>query len=184
MSMFPICLIIDPQHITSISGAYPFDSGAFKAGFFSRYIHPKADVSDYELISELGFIQKFVGYFYGSNGSYYDGVSTVSNGSLPAMAFELQSVYQMICSQTIEDFDDRCHTIEIQSDQAIDLASGGIKAMVLPSSIVSDPDISMFLLDNGVEPIPYQTARCSPSSVTSTIITEVRKYYQNEGVIQ
>lgn len=184
MSMFPICFILEPNQITSISDAYPFDTGAFRAGIFSRYVHPKADVSDYKLVGELEFLQKFVGYFYSSNSSYYDGVSTISNGNLPAMAFELQSLHQMITSQTTEEFDDRCHTIEIQTDQAIDLTSGGIKAMVLPSSIASDPEISSFLLDNDVEPIIYHTTRCSPSSVTSTIITEVRKYYEDEGVFQ
>lgn len=183
-SMFPICFIIEPGQINSISGAYPFDTGAFQQGFFSRYVHPKASVSDYELVGELEFIQKFVGYFYETNSCYYDGVSTVSNNSLPAMAYELQSVYQMITSQATEEFDDRCHTIEIQSSQAINLSSGGIKAMVLPSSIAQDPEISAFLLDNDVEPIIYQTTRCSPSSVTSTIITEVRKYYEDEGVFQ
>ena len=183
MSMFPICFIIDSEQVAAINNAYPFDTGAFKAGIFSRYVHPKADVTDYKLVNSFEFLKKFVGYFYGNNRNYYDGEISISKSNIPAMAFELHSLHQMITSETNEDFDDRCHTVEIQTDQVVDIQSGGVRAMVLPSSIASDPEVSSFLFDNDVQPIVYQTTRCSPSSLTSTIITEVRKFYEQEGVI-
>ena len=183
MSMFPICFIIDSGQVAAISNAYPFDTGAFKAGIFSKYVHPNADIADYKLVNNFEFLNKFVSYFYENNQNYYDGVVSINKSNIPAMAFELHSIQQLITSEATENFDDRCHTIEIQTDQEVDIRSGGVRAMVLPSAIASDPEVSAFLFDNDVQPIIYQTTRCSPSALTSTIITEVRKFYADEGVI-
>lgn len=183
MSMFPTCFIIDSNFVPSISNAYPFDTGAFEAGIFSRYVHPKANVADYKLLNDFEFLNKFVGYFYENNSEYYDGNVNINKSKIPTMAFELHTLLQMITSESSEKFDDRCHTIEIQTDQSVDIRGGGVKAMVLPSAMANDPDISAFLFDNDVHPIIYQTTRCAPSSLTSTIISEVRKYYSEEGVI-
>ena len=183
-SMFPICFILDPSCVSVISDAYPFDTGAFCAGIFSDYVHPKSDISDYRFVNQMEFIQKFVGYFYSNNTSYYDGVPSITQQSLPAMAFELHSLHQLITSESAEKFDDRCHTIEILTEQKVDINSGVIKAMVLPSSIASDPEVSSFMYDKNIEPIAYHTTRCAPSDLSTTIINEVRKYYEAEGVVE
>ena len=183
MSMFPICFIIDSKQLNTIDNAYPFDTGAFEAGLFSSYCHSKSLVSDFKFLQEYDFINKFVGYFYGSNKNYYDGVTTINKSSIPTMAFELQYLHQLINSANLEDFDDRCQTLEIQTTKEVDITAGGVRAMVLPATLVSDPAISSFLMDNDIHPITYSSTRCTPSSLTSIIITEVRKYYENEKVI-
>ncbi|HAS3594620.1 hypothetical protein [Vibrio vulnificus] len=182
-SMFPICFILEPSSVSTISDAYPFDTGAFCAGIFSGYVHPKSEVSDYKFINQMDFIQRFVGYFYSNNTSYYDGLPSIAQQNLPAMAFELHSLYQLITTESNEKFDDRCHTIEIQTEEDVDINSGAIKAMVLPASIASDPEVASFMFDKNIEPIIYHTTRCAPSDLSTTIIDHVRNFYKTEGVV-
>lgn len=182
-SMFPICFVVDASQLGSITSAYPFDTGAFEAGVFSDYTHAKSQVNDFKLKNDFEFIRKFVGYFYVNNQNYYDGSAALAKQELPPMAFELHSVLQMISSEAKEPFDDRCHTIEIQTNQNVDIRSGMIMALVVPSAIANDTDLASFLFDYNIKLITYHTSRCTPSSLTSTMIDKVREFYSDEGVI-
>lgn len=183
ISMFPVCFIIDPQQLDKIENAYPFDTGAFQAGLFESYFHKESSVFDFEFVQEYDFINKFVGYFYGSNKNYYDGVTAIDKGSIPTFAFELQYLHQIINADNFEKFDDRCQTLEIQTADEVNITAGGVMAMVLPAALMNEPAISSFLMDYDIHPITYTSTRCSPSALTSVIIAEVRKFYEEGKVI-
>ncbi|EHA1080854.1 hypothetical protein I8Y06_001676 [Photobacterium damselae] len=182
-SLFPVCFILDSAYITDIKRVFPFDTGAFAAGLYKKYIHSKATFSDYIFEPTYDFIRRYVDMFYSSNENYFNGEATIVKGLIPTMAFELQSLHQMITSTSTEEVDDRCYTVEIQSFSGVDISGGAVMAMVLPVTIMDDPIVSSYLFDNNIEPITYETSRCAPSSLTPLIIDKVRSYYLNEGVI-
>lgn len=183
MSMFPICFIIDSDQLSTIDNAYPFDTGAFETGLFANYFHEDCLVSDFKFMKNYDFINQFVGYFYGNNKNYYDGITTIDKNSIPMMAYELHYLHQLINTEVVENFDDRCHTLEIQTTQELNITAGGVKAMVLPAGLINDPAISAFLMDYDIHAITYSTSRSTPSALTSVIIAEVRKFYEEEKVI-
>ncbi len=182
-SLYPVCFILNSDYIKDIGRVFPFDTGAFAAGLYEKYVHSKATLDDYLFEPTYDFIRCYVEMFYSSNKNYFNGDSTIERKNIPTMAYELDSLHQMMVSTGKEVFDDRCYTVEIQTFCDVNISAGAVMAMVLPVAIMNDPFVSSYLFDNHIEPIPYETSRCAPSSLTPLIIDKVRSYYQAGGVI-
>ncbi|MFM5570895.1 hypothetical protein ACET8Q_09720 [Aeromonas veronii] len=182
-SLFPVCFILNSAYINDIKRIFPFDTGAFAAGLYTKFVHSTATLNDYIFEPTYDFIRRYVEMFYSSNRNYFNGQATIEKKHIPAMAFELHSLHQMITSTSQEEVDDRCYTVEIQTFHNVDISTGAVMAMVLPVTIMDDPIVSSYLYENDIEPITYETSRCAPSDLTPLIIDKVRSYYQNEGVI-
>lgn len=180
---FPVCFVISPECIGKIKYMYPFDTGAYKKGFYSNYISNRSVVTDYKLNNSLDFLRKFINFFYNNNKNYYDGKANVEIDKVDAMAYEIQSIYALINSKEQSQTDNRCQTIEIQMEDKLSIKMGGIKAIVLPGAIVSSAGVSEYIYDNDIELITYSLNRSSPCEITPLIIEKVRDFYQKKGVI-
>lgn len=182
-ALFPSCLILDSQLISDIKRIYPFDTGAFNAGLYSDLVHKNSNRDDYIFDNNYLFVQKYIGLFYSGNKNYYDGSPVITSTSLPPMGFELQALLDLINRKGASKVDDRSYTIEIQSSSETDISNGSIKAIVAPESMFEDQYFSSYIYDNDIEPISYGGYRADPSHLTTVIISKVRDYYLEEGLI-
>lgn len=182
-SVYPACLIIQPDEVKNITRVFPFDSGAYAAGLYSNYLHKSSKQEDYLLDSNYSFVQKFVKYFYDTNQNYYDGKSTLQKSSIQPCAYELETIYSLINVTHGEIFDDRCYTIEVQSSVSVEINKSALKAIVIPDTIAGDSTLVTFLYDNDIEAITYSTSRAAPSHLTPLVIAKVREFYVNQGLI-
>lgn len=183
-SVYPACLIIQPEKVKSITRIFPFDSGAYAAGLYSNYLHKNSKHDDYLLDSNYPFVQKFVKYFYDTNQNYFDGKSTIQKSTIQPCAYELETIYSLINVTQGETFDDRCYTIEVQSSTSIEISDSALKAIVIPDAIAGDSELAAYLYENEIEPITYSTCRVAPSHLTPLVIAKVREFYIDQGVIQ
>ncbi|WP_124430046.1 hypothetical protein [Pseudomonas sp. R2-37-08W] len=183
-SVYPACLIIQPEEVKSITRIFPFDSGAYAAGLYSNHLHKNSKQEDYLLGSNYPFVQKFVKFFYDNNQNYFDGKSTLEKSTLQPCAYELESIYSLINVTHGELFDSRCYTIELQSSVSIEINSTALKAIVIPDSIANDTALAAYLYENEIEAITYSTSRVAPSHLTPLVISKVREFYIDRGVIQ
>jgi hypothetical protein len=183
-SVYPACLIIQPEEVKSITRIFPFDSGAYAAGLYSNYLHKNSKQEDYLLDSNYPFVQKFVKFFYDNNQNYFDGKSTLQKSTIQPCAYELESIYSLINVTHGEIFDNRCYTIELQSSVSIEINNSALKAIVIPDSIAGDSELAAYLYENEIEAITYSTCRVAPSHLTPLVIAKVREFYIDQGVIQ
>jgi len=183
-SVYPACLIIQPDEVKSITRIFPFDSGAYAAGLYSNHLHKNSKQEDYLFDSNYVFVQKFVKFFYDTNQNYFDGKTTLQKSTIQPCAYELETIYSLINVSHGEHFDDRCYTIEVQSSASIELNNSALKAIVIPDTVAGDSELAAYLYDNEIEPITYTTCRVAPSHLTPLVIAKVREFYINQGVIQ
>jgi len=183
-SVYPVCLIIHPEEVKGIARIFPFDSGAYAAGLYSKYLHKNSKHDDYLFDLNYPFVQKFVKYFYDTNQNYFDGKSTIQRSTIQPCAYELETIYSLINVAHGEGFDDRCYTIEVQSSSPAEINNSALKAIVIPDAIAGDSEVATYLYDNEIEPIIYTTCRVAPSHLTPLVIAKVREFYISQGVIQ
>lgn len=183
-SVYPACLIIQPEEVKSITRIFPFDSGAYAAGLYSNHLHKNSKQEDYLLDSNYPFVQKFVKFFYDNNENYFNGKSTLQKDMIQPCAYELESIYSLINVTHGEIFDNRCYTIELQSTVSVEINNNALKAIVIPDSIACDSELAAYLYENEIEAITYSTCRVAPSHLTPLVIEKVKEYYIDQGVIQ
>ncbi|CAK2016148.1 conserved hypothetical protein [Vibrio crassostreae] len=183
IQLFPVCFIIEPAGISSFKRAYPFDTGAFDAALYQQHVVSKLEMSQFEFKPNFDFIKKFVEYIYTTNGNYYKGKATLISDDLPPLAAELQSIVHIINNKGLTQVDDRCTTIEVQSDNPLDITNGSVKAIIMPSEMLGDESVTQLLIDYNIDPITYEVYRSSPSSTTSVILNKASEYLSDTGVI-
>ncbi|WP_372872769.1 hypothetical protein [Shewanella sp.] len=183
IELFPVCFIIKPESLDALKRVYPFDTGAFEADLYQQHMSSKMPMQRFELKPSYDFIKKFVEYIYGSNSNYYKGRSILDASSLSPLYTEIQSLLRLVNYTGAERIDDRCSTIEVQTEKALDITSGAIQAIIMPSEMLADESVSDLLMDHDIEPITYEVYRSSPSAMTNVILNKTSEYLSLGGAI-
>jgi hypothetical protein len=141
---WPIIFLLDPEKISPIKRVFPFDSGAFKLGYYRDFFHVQSKISDFVLEPTIDSVRKIVGAFYVSHAEYYSG-STRKNVELPLRQFEMQGVYELSRIPGVQGGhpgkptrDERSSAIEVQVADPINLKEALI-AIILPEPYIGDP---------------------------------------------
>lgn len=183
MALNPVCFVIDAEKVTGICAIYPFDSGAFKNGLFTNYVHKKSKIDDFAIKPNLDSLKKFIGYFYHSNTSYYDGVVKLTNSEVPSMSYEIEFIHSIFSAQRPEKFDERCQVVEVQSSNEIRLENQYVKAIVVPGTLMDNPRLASFILSNDIDYITYDVGRATPQQLSGVISEKVKTFYETKGFI-
>jgi hypothetical protein len=113
---FPVCLLFDPNQVTSLKRVFPFDSGAFHHGFYGAYLHKKMKLGDFGLEPDLATPGKLISLFFGSVPSYLTGRS-VSGLKFDPSEFEAASYAALVGSRESNAIDNRicdsCGLLEV-----------------------------------------------------------------------
>lgn len=178
-SFNPVCFIVDTHKITP-KQIYPFDSGAFENKRYIRYIHPKTGIDNY-LINNKSGILKYISVIYGSNEKYIYGevFSNLPDYNKP----ELESLFNLLKSDHVEEYDERANTIEVISDESYVL-SEIVKFVILPDCLLKDDTIKAWLDTNNIEYDIYRTRKlCAPNRYNEVIFQKVLDYFEKEGYL-
>jgi hypothetical protein len=179
-SYAPVCFILKPEIATAPKRVHPFDTGAFADGKFDATMHRKMRKERFELTSQLDSARKLVTAFFGTNAQYFDGVPR-KDVTVPTLAYEAESYLALVSNRQTEEFDDRSSAVEVQLDRDVALI-GAVEAVVLPASLVDDPEVAAKLMTWRADPIPYHTiARMKPSEYTGAVVGAVREFLKRSG---
>jgi len=183
----PCCLVLESSSISTVKRIVPFDSGAFASRRYPSYIN---DMPLTEFISdELGDHRKIIGAFFENTEKYFslnpksrDQFS--SEFSLTALDAELLAANRLASEATPISFDDRRFTIEIQTEESVNLVDSNIMAVILPECYLSIDSVRNKIQDEwGAEPIGYPVFPLSVSMYYALIYKEIKDLYIRRGLI-
>lgn len=180
----PVCLLVRPATIGDISAIYPFDSGAFNDGIFSKFFHKDMKIRDFFLGNTVDIPPRVVSLFFGGNRQYMFGQCMTS----PRFDFadmEAKAYHNLINARGDEDFDDRRYTIEIQKSGSISILNLDIVAVVVPSESLEDNAIYNTIVNIwDAVPIDYEfVPGMKPSEYQFHLLQSVASFYKQRGLL-
>lgn len=191
LGRFPVCFIINASAATSIKRVFPFDTGAFLRSILKEYCGCFANKNEamsallgYQLGSDLDILAKFIRTVYGDDNQYLQVAPVLRSEDLMGMCFELKRMLDMANAQSSKDWDNRAVTSEIQIQASVDIGSGSVDAVILPTQFISgDEPLQQFFYENDIQVLSYDVARMKPENATELVDREARAYYAQNGII-
>jgi hypothetical protein len=187
-----VFFVLRPSVITSARRVFPFDSGAFEAGLYARFMNVRMNLLDFQIELDAAHsggtpfpasAQKIVASIYGSNENYFR--SRHREDLSPSMMdFELNAFMELLRSKAGEDFDDRRSVIEIQSTRPINLSRDTLEGIILPNELLSDGRVVAFLDRCGVNDesvLTYNAMRSRPEYYAALATERVGTLLEEKG---
>lgn len=185
LGRFPVCFILSRAVALSVKRIFPFDSGAFLANFLNEYMgdmssHEKAmcALADYNLGSNLDDLAKFIGFMYGDDDHYINTNPCIKQDELQGFCFELSRILDLAQTRSSKDWDIRALTSEVQLSNSIDIDGIYVKAIIMPTQIISgDSNLQRYLYENNIDVLDYNVIRMKVENA-STIIDMMANDYR------
>lgn len=98
------------------------------------------------------------------------------------MEFEAECYHSMILDKGISKADDRKETIELQSDKSLNLDTSILKAIVIPSSFISNEYLQSLKSKIGFEVLHYQDFGQQSNYFYSEVLRITREYMKSLNV--
>lgn len=177
----PVCLVLMPDSLKKFHRVFPFDTGAFKKGYFKAFFGHEMSILKFLLKSTTDCPGKLVGGFYNSNFKYFIEEPN-SNKPGKIVDFEIRAYHDLITSRASSKYDDRRSAAEIQSDAVITLTEENVIAVVLPYLLMDVPKIrSRVITDWKAEIIPYQSYNVPIIGYTASIRDKVKDFLEKNN---
>lgn len=175
----PCCFIVDTAQITA-KYIFPFDSGAYKAGMYSKIIPDRISIHAFELDQDISLLPNFIRLFFGDNNNYLDGKCTVQDRFLSNSV--TVSLGELLKSTGTFPFDDRAKTVEIISDCSIKI-SDAVMAMIIPLPFLRNEYLDSFIRQNPTIDIItyYPHYPIDPSCQNEAVYQKAREYLSQKG---
>lgn len=138
-------------------------------------------LNSFEMANNFSGIDGLIEFFYGDALSYFEGYPD-QNLYLPPLSFEAQSYFQLSSSEAKSSFDDRCSTIEMQTNSSIDFDLHPPVAVIMPSTFLNEKQVQDLFLQLKVVPLTYEVYRMRPLEFTSQIYDIARRFLMVRGV--
>lgn len=168
----PVCFIVNPQKV-KIYRVFPFDTGAFSAGKYAKFLHRRMQIDDFEINGSVDSILKYISTFFGSNDNYIRGRAIINEKAFDPYIDGLTSILN---ARGEEEIDDRAHTIEITSQNSI-LLSEAIECVVMPEDLLREDSIKAFLDCNNIFHLEYTVRTLTaPSKYNEVVFERVMDY--------
>lgn len=144
----PVVIIASSKILSSRRRMFPFDSGAFMEGRYSDWMHQSMQLHDFELTHLDDAPRRYVPSFYGTNRDYLRLKPRVPPLSYSG-AFEVEAMVSLLSDTNAVFSDDRKLAFELQIEAPIPLRRPWVRALILPESQRSVPEIAAFLKGPG-----------------------------------
>lgn len=177
----PICLVLDPAVLGTVTRTVPFDSGGFDR--YQALVGHGLARTDFELGGGPDAALRLVSAFYSTNRNYYDQVPDRREADIAVSRRSARALARLIADPAIRNVDDRCGTIELQFTAAVPLASA-LQAIIAPAAMLDDPDVQTALaLCPDAVPVPYKMyGRFEPANFAGVIYERVETFLEAQGV--
>lgn len=146
----PVCFIIDIDRI-DIYRVFPFDSGAFKHGMYSQFIHKHMKIDKFEIDNKINSIRAYVSVVFSNNWNYINGITVEKQ----AENTYTNALLRMLSANGGFNIDERANTIEVICRNPVDI-SKDVRGIVLPEGLLRKKGISNFILNNKIEYKTYE----------------------------
>lgn len=143
LNFFPFAIALSPAALPPPYHVYPFDTGAYMAGFYDEVIDPSIYIDDYELEPELASALRHVEWAFAGPEEYLDAkIRTGLAAGLPQWRSVAQSWIRIASLASVgrEKPDHRASAIELAYAQSIDLRQGHGRLLVFPEQLLEDPN--------------------------------------------
>ncbi|MFL9503904.1 hypothetical protein ACJMQP_27975 [Rhodopseudomonas palustris] len=179
----PAALVLKASAISRVKRIYPFDSGAFAGEYYRGAHHADAKLEDYLLDPTINSAKKVVGAFFETNSRYFFGDCIKTCTVNPFDAPEVHAHFELISGSTGVEVDDRRYTIEVQTEEEIDLSSS-LLAFVIPHAWLASESVQDFLrLHPSVLPLSYSRyVGMSIQSSHGAMFERIHDYLVSEGM--
>ena len=183
----PCCFIFEANVVKKPKRVFPFDSGAFAGGLYPDYISLMPQ--EKFLLNVSDGPQRIIGSFFGTTERYF-GLKAKGREefekefSLTVTDAEISAVMKLAHEATIDSFDDRRLTIEVQSVDDVDLGLTRPLAVVLPEIYLDNKKIlNIIQNDLKAEPLGYPMFPLSVAAYYALIYAEVLSFYKREKLL-
>jgi hypothetical protein len=184
----PCCFIFDFAAAKSIRRLFPFDSGAFEGKRYPTYIRT-FDLTQFEAAAAKDATSRIIGAFFGDVMSYFH-LKAKSEDAFKAefdptvFDAELLALHKLSCESSPTSFDDRRFTIEIQTDQDVDLTVERPLAVVVPLPYLEDKGfVSHIETTWRAVPISYPVYKFNVASYYYAIYERVEKFFSERHLL-
>jgi hypothetical protein len=143
LNFFPFAIALSPNALPAPYHVYPFDTGAYMAGFYDEVVDPSIYVDDYELEPDLASALRHIEWAFGGVEEYFDAkIRSGLAGSIPHWRSVAQNWIRIasLASTGREKPDRRASAIELAYAQSVDLRQGHARLLVFPEQLLEDPN--------------------------------------------
>jgi hypothetical protein len=133
----PYCFIFNSVLVAEAKTIFAFDTGAFHARLYKKYMMPDMNVEDFSLEKDSTRPNRIISSVFSSMRAYFDGDITQvvdKNEVSEPWDFHVRAYLDLISSSGRNDPDDRICSIEVIFDKKIPLC-GNIKAVIVPHTL-------------------------------------------------
>ncbi len=154
----PVVIMLDPDITRRGRRLYPFDTGAFEAKRYAKWMHEKMKLTDFQLKCEPDAPKRYVSAFFGDNDNYLLQRSRARRKSADPLAFEVETIQTMLADTDVSQSDGRRIAMELQVPTTIPLDATAVLAIILPEDQLSSPIVKQFLrgTGKGIETVGYR----------------------------
>ncbi|WP_137863672.1 MULTISPECIES: hypothetical protein [unclassified Sphingomonas] len=143
LNFFPFAIALSPSALPAPYHVFPFDTGAYMAGFYNAVVDPSIYLDDYELEPELASALRHIEWAFGGVEEYFDAkVKTGLASSIPHWRSVAQNWIRIasLAATGRDQPDRRASAIELAYAQSIDLRQGHTRLLVFPEQLLEDPN--------------------------------------------
>lgn len=142
LNFFPFAIVLSPAALPAPYHIYPFDTGAFMAGFYDEVVDPSIYIEDYELEPDLAAADRHLEWAFGDLPNYFDArIKPALAGSIPQWRAVAQSWIRIAGLSSVgrQKPDRRASALEVAYSRSIDLRQGHGRLLVFPEQLLEDP---------------------------------------------
>ena len=179
-AFMPVCIVLKENILSSPKRIFPFDTGAFKNGIYLNQIQQRMTLDNFLIESSLDMPARLVTCFYGSNEKYFLGEP--KNIKIPLLDLEVDCYYNLISEKSKTRSDDRRSTVEIQSNQPIQLNRNSVMLVVLPGIFLDIPEIRDRIVGEWTANVcTYHIRHANPNEYIGEIYREVANFLKSRN---
>lgn len=143
LNFFPFAIALSPAALPAPYHVYPFDTGAYMAGFYDEVVDPSIYIDDYELEPNLVSALRHIEWAFGGMHEYLEArIKPGLTGAIPQWRSVAQSWIRIASLASVgrEKPDRRASAIELAYAQSVDLRQGHGRLLVFPEQLLEDPN--------------------------------------------
>ncbi|AJD50992.1 hypothetical protein TH3_04350 [Thalassospira xiamenensis M-5 = DSM 17429] len=184
---FPSCFIFEFESIGDIKRIFPFDSGAFSKGMYPDYIK-NIEIENFMAGNDRSYPSKIIGAFFESPLKYFmleakEQQRFVAEYSVGPRDAELSALHRLASDKSLYGIDDRRFTIEVQSQEDVDLKIKSPIAVIFPHQYLLDDELVGIIKDVWKSKIiTYKTYSLNLDNIYGNIYSKVDDIYQGMGI--
>lgn len=177
----PVCFIVPSDKVMPYR-VFPFDTGAFAGKLYSKHLHHKMKIDDFELENTIEETKRYIEVFFEDNDGYLAGQpSSVRNTDDPYVE-GLISIHNITGE---EEIDERANTVEVIANRNVSI-EGNVECIIMPDALKKSRKVQNYLdKHKEIECRTYVARRLTaPGRYNEVVFQKAMDYLKEKGYIK